>query len=324
VPAAPRPRVLIHVQKPQYGLTAEDVAVLAREIPEAEIAAAEEQDLLPEIPAAEAFAGFPNAELIRAGKKLRWIHVHSAGVEYYAIPEVVEGPLTLTSAKIIQGPEIADHALALLLALTRRLHEIIPRREHEEYARSRYQPIELQRKTAVIIGLGGIGVQIAERAAAFGMRVLAVDPKDVPYLRAVERCEKPDRLHDLLPAADVLFVAAPLTPETRKMLGAEELALLRRGAYFINVSRGELVDTDALAAALARGHLAGAGLDVTDPEPLPKGHALWKMENVIITPHIAGVSDHIHERRLALVKENIQRFVRGLPLRNVVDKAKGY
>jgi phosphoglycerate dehydrogenase-like enzyme len=184
--------------------------------------------------------------------------------------------------------------------------------------------IELRGRTALVIGVGGIGTQVAQRAAAFGMRVFAVDPKDAPLHRDLTYVGKPDELDVLLPEADVVFSCVPRTPRTEGMLGRAQFDAMKKGAYVINVSRGAIIDTDALVAALLSGKLAGAGLDVTDPEPLPNGHALWKMDNVIITPHVAGQSDRIGERRMRLYRENIVRFVTGKPLRNVVDKQLGY
>ena len=212
----------------------------------------------------------------------------------------------------------------MLLAMTRDLHRIIPAQKNEEWTRGKHRPIELHGKTALVIGVGGIGSQIAQRAHAFGMRVIGVDPKEIPISASVERIVFPDRLDSVLPEADVIFVSAPHTPQTENMLGPKQFERMKQGAYFIAVSRGKLYDTNALVKALDSKRLAGAGLDVTNPEPLPKGHPLWKFENVIITPHIAGQSDQVQARRLALLKENIARFDKGEPLLNVVDKKKGY
>jgi phosphoglycerate dehydrogenase-like enzyme len=263
--------------------------------------------------------------LTPGAKNLEWIQSASAGVEgFLRVPEIVESKMVLTNAKIIQGPEIGDHAMALLLNLTRDIKGFNEQMATGWKRESRLPLIELRGKTMLVIGLGGIGYQVAERAAAFGMRVLATDPKDIPYSSAVDYLGKPDELHALLPKADVVAVCAPRTPATEKMLGVEEFALMKKGVYVISVSRGALIDTDALVAALESGTVRAAGLDVTDPEPLPIGHALWKMPNVTITPHVAGESDGIEERMIQLFRENIKRFVEGLPLRNVVDKKAGY
>src|SRR5205823_14277114 len=164
-------------------------------------------------------------------------------------------------------------------ALTRDLYQIIPNRNKEEWARDRYHPIELRGKTAVIIGVGGIGSPIAQRAHAFGMTVIGVDPKEIPLNPYVSKMVFPDRLDSVLPMADVVFISAPHTPQSEGMMGPKQFELLKKGTYFIAVSRGKLYNTEALVKALDSRRLAGAGLDVTNPEPLPKGHALWKFEN---------------------------------------------
>jgi D-2-hydroxyacid dehydrogenase (NADP+) len=292
--------------------------------PQVKIVPAERDQLLKEIVDADAIFGTINPQLFHAAHKLKWVQIYSAGVETYRFPDFIHSEVILTNCKIIQGPEIADHALALLLALTRDLHQIIPARTQEEWARGTYHPIELRGKTAVVIGVGGIGSQIAQRAAAFGMKVVGVDPKDIPFNPYVSRMVYPDKLDTVLPEADVVFISAPHTPQSEGMMGAKQFELLKKGAYFIAVSRGKLYDTNALVKALDERRLAGAGMDVTNPEPLPKGHPLWKFENVIITPHIAGQSDGINGRRVELIKENIGRFLKGEPMLNVVDKIKGY
>lgn len=294
--------------------------------PEVNVVAAESDPdkLLAQVADADAIFGTINPKLFRADKKLKWVQIYSAGVETYRFPEFINSDVILTNCKIIQGPEIADHALALLLALTRDLYKIIPARTNEEWTRGQHNPIELRGKTAVIIGVGGIGYQIAQRAHAFGMKVIGVDPKEMPLNPYVSKYVFPDRLDSVLPEADVVFVSAPHTPQSEGMMGPKQFDLLKKGAYFIAVSRGKLYSTEALVKALDSRRLAGAGLDVTNPEPLPKGHPLWKFENAIITPHIAGQSDGIQERRVALIKENIARFVKGETLENVVDKKKGY
>jgi len=292
--------------------------------PGATIVVGEDATLAEQVADADAIIGTISPELFHAAKKLRWVQVHSAGVERYVFPEFADSAVVLTNCKILQGPNIADHAISLLLALTRDLYLAIPDRVKEEWNRREYSPIELRGKTAVIIGVGGIGMQIAQRAHAFDMKVIGVDPKDVPLNYFVSRVVPPDRLEAELPEADVVFMAAPLTSQSQGMMGSRQFGLMKKGSYFIAVSRGRTYDSDALLQALKTGRLAGAGLDVTNPEPLPKGHPLWKLENVIITPHIAGQSDGVEARRMALIVENVTRFVRGEPLLNVVDKKKGY
>jgi phosphoglycerate dehydrogenase-like enzyme len=282
-------------------------------------------EMLETVEKCDAIVGMPGGavgrELIRAGENLTWIQTFSAGVEAFA-PELVDHDIVLTNVKILQGPEIADHAMALLLNLTRDLKFY---NEQTQWARNARLPmIELRAKTALIIGLGGIGTQIAQRAAAFDMRVIAIDPKDIPLHRDVAYVGKPDELNDLLPEADVVFSSVPHTPATDQMLGREQFGLMKDGVYLVNVSRGRIVDTNALVAALRSGKVVAAGLDVTDPEPLPSGHPLWSMPNVVVTPHIATRSDRLEERRAELFRENVARFIEGRPLKHVVDKARGY
>jgi phosphoglycerate dehydrogenase-like enzyme len=309
------------------GRFADWAAELQKAAPGVTVEAAADQEILQKVADADAIFGTIDPQIVKAGKKLKWVQIYSAGVENFVRhPEVVNSDIVMTNCKIIQGPNIADHAMALLLALTRGVYQAIPLRSREEWLRGKYPftTIELTDKTALIIGLGGIGTQIAQRARAFGMRVTAVDPKDIPITSTVEKIVTPDRLHEVLPQADVVFMSAPHTRQTEGMMGAAEFGMMKKGSYFIAVSRGRTYDSNALVKALDEKRLAGAGLDVTNPEPLPKGHPLWKFENVIITPHIAGGSDLVNDRRLALFKENIRRFAAGKPLLNVVDKQKGY
>jgi phosphoglycerate dehydrogenase-like enzyme len=306
------------------GLTPEAIRELGAVSPNVTVEAADRARPLEQLADADALFGGINPDQFRAAKKLKWVQVYSAGVENIRFPEFTNSNVMLTNCKIIQGPEIADHAFALLLALTRDLYQIIPQKTTEDWPRNKYQPIELRGKTAVIVGVGGIGSQIAQRAHAFGMTVIGVDPKEMPLNPYVSRMVPPDRIDTVLPLADVVFISAPHTPQSEGMIGAKQFEEMKQGAYFIAVSRGKVYNTAALVKALDSRRLSGAGLDVTDPEPLPKGHALWKFENVIITPHIAGVSDGIPARRMDLMKENILRFDRGEPLLNLVDKVKGY
>jgi phosphoglycerate dehydrogenase-like enzyme len=176
----------------------------------------------------------------------------------------------------------------------------------------------------LVVGLGGIGRQVARRGWSFGMRVMAVDPKDMERPDYVFSLDKPARLMDLLPKADVVVIACPLTDETKGLFGEKRFEAMRKTAYLINVARGPVVKTDELAAALKNGRIAGAGLDVTDPEPLPDGHALLKMPNCVVSPHVGGQSPEAKERLWRLWRENVRRFVAGEKLLCVVDKAKGY
>jgi D-2-hydroxyacid dehydrogenase (NADP+) len=284
--------------------------------------------LMKELPTADAYIGELRAEQFRAAKNLKWMQTMSAGVERVLHlsggNDLRDSNVILTNNQIVQGPEIADHAMAMLLTLSRGLHKFMAYQKQENWQPRPYEGIELNGRTAVIIGVGGIGTQIAIRAHAFGMDVIGVDPDDIPMTPFVKRVVKPDQIDEVLPQADVVFVSAPHTPKSHKMLGAKQFDLMKRGAYFIAVSRGGLYDLGALVQALDSRKLSGAGVDVTDPEPLPKGHALWKFENAIVTPHIAGRSDKDRARMVGTIRENIRRFAEDRPLLNVVDKQKGY
>jgi len=284
--------------------------------------------VMKEIGDAEAFIGNVTPEMVRAGKNLKWVQITSAGAEralhLSGSNDLRDSNIILTNNQIVQGPEIADHAFAMLLAMSRNLLTYIEDRKIENWRRERFPGIELRGKTAVVIGVGGIGTQIATRAWAFGMRVIGVDPEDIPFLQFIERVVKPDQINEVLPEADVVFMSAPHTPESHKMLGPSQFDAMKKGAYFIAVSRGGTYDLNSLVRALDSQKLSGAGVDVVDPEPLPKGHPLWKFNNVIITPHVSGRSDMDQGRMLGTVKANIARFGDGKPLINVVDKQRGW
>ena len=291
------------------------------------VPAATIDDAVREVRDADAVVGYCSEPLVRAGKRLRWIQAHSAGVDrYVTIQPLADSPIVLTNAQRIYGPEIGDHVMGLLLAFTRRIRgSIVQQTTEGTWDRGLvHGTLELPGKTIMVVGLGGIGTQVARRAHGFGMRVMAIDPKVTKRPDFVYRLAKPEHMSQLLPFADVVTVCSPLTPQTRGMFGIDQFARMRSDAIFINVGRGPEVDTSALVHALRVGRIAAAGLDVTDPEPLPPGHPLWKMDNVIITPHIASRSDFRDWRRWLLYRENVRRFAAGEPLLSVVNKGKGY
>jgi len=293
------------------------------------LVSADKDTVMKEIADADAYIGGDiTPAMVRAGRKLQWVQVLSAGVERVLHlsggNDLRDSNIVVTNNQIVQGPEIADHAMAMLLALTRQLPLYFGDRMQENWRRERFLGIELNTKNAVVIGCGGIGQQIALRAWAHGMKVTCVDPEDLPYSPFIVKTVKPDQLDEVIPSADVVFISAPHTEKSHKMMGPRQFEMMKKNSYFIAVSRGGIYDMPSLVKALDSKLLAGAGVDVTDPEPLPKGHALWKFENAIITPHIAGRSDLDRGRMLGTVKENIRRFADGKPLINVVDKHKGY
>ena len=302
------------------------LAELKRVAPDVEfIPARTAEDAVKSAEDADAVVGLLTPEIVKAGKNLRWIQAGHAGVEQDLSPELVNNGIVLTNTQRVDGPPAADQAFALLLALTRGLREVVPAEVADAAWRTAgAQPQELHGKTMLVVGLGGIGTQVARRAHAFGMRVLAVDPKEMERPDFVFSLAKPAQLPELLPQADVVVLACPLTAEAHGLMGSGQFHAMKPTAYLINVARGGLVETPALVEALEQKRLAGAGLDVTDPEPLPEGHALWKMPNVVVSPHLGGQSPRATERQWRLFRENVRRFVAGEPLLCVVDKAKGY
>jgi phosphoglycerate dehydrogenase-like enzyme len=297
--------------------------------PKARIVPVTRDNVMREIGEADVYIGDITSAEVRGAKRLKWVGVRSAGVEHVLFPmdgssDLRDSQITLTNNKIVQGPEIADHALAMLLMLSRNLNVLYQNDQQRIWDPRSFHGIELNGKTAVVIGVGGIGTQIAIRANAFGMTVIGVDPQDKPFLPFLKTVVKPDQLDEVLPQADVVFISVPHTPQSHKMMGAHQFELMKKNSYFIAVSRGGIYDMGGLVKALDERRLAGAGVDVTDPEPLPRDHALWKFPNAVITPHIAGRSDRDAERMIGTLAENLRRFVTGKPLINVVDKQKGY
>lgn len=271
--------------------------------------------------------GHPSREILAMAPKLKWIQASSAGVEFVArIPELVNSDIILTNTRGAHGPSIGEHTFALLLALTRHIPESLDqdRRHHWERGTLYRTAREIGGLTMGIIGFGALGKGVAQRAPAFDLKVLAVDAQAVDGVGLVEEVWPVSRLDDLLAASDIVVVTAPLTPETHHMLGAAQLARMKHDAYLIVVSRGGIVVEEALIEALKNGKLAGAGLDVTEQEPLPPDSPLWDTPHLLMTPHLAGASARKERRCVEIFKENLLRYQHGDPLLNVVDKSRGY
>jgi len=269
------------------------------------------------------FGGFDRA-LFQAAPHLRWVQVLSAGVDGLLFPELVESRVTLVSAKGAVGTHLADQAMGLLLALIRGLHTALRARTWRAQGAIREATWELEDRTIGIVGLGGTGREFARRAAAFGARLIAVDPEPITRPEGIAELWRLDRFGDLLEQSDVVVVCAPLTPETEGLFDRAAFRRMRPHALLINVTRGRIVDGAALMEALTTRQIGGAGLDVLPWEPLPDNHPLWSMENVIITPHCAGGSPLRISRSVALFCENLRRDLAGEPLVSVIDKQKGY
>ncbi len=276
---------------------------------------------------ADAILGLCNERLLAAAPRLVWVQIFSSGAERcVGVQAVASGEVMLTNMQKMSSPVIGEHAVAMMLALARGL---------PAYAKGMHEGAWMRRpevtsamfpvsgKTMLVVGLGGIGTEAAKRGAALGMRVLGTRNSSREGPSYVEYVGLSGELPELIGKADVIVNALPLTDATRGLFDAELFAAAKQGALFINVGRGGTVDTDALTAALSSGRIGGAGLDVTDPEPLPPQHPLWKMSNVIITPHVAARGGE-RERHIVLLKENLRRYAAGEPLLNVVDPARGY
>lgn len=277
---------------------------------------------LEEARAAEVIVGFrPLREAALRAAALRWVHSTGAGVENLC--RDVAGTDIIVTNSHVHGDVISEHVMAFVLAHGRRLPTAMARQAEGRWTRDGAVGTVLRGRTMGILGLGTIGTELARRAAAFGMRVWGVR-RSGAAVPGVDRVVGPQAIDEVLRVADVLAITLPLTPETRGLVAARELALLPRGAFVVNVGRGGLVDEAALAAAIQSGHLAGAGLDVFEQEPLPPSSPLWHLPGVIITPHVGGSSPGFLDRAVPFFCENLRRYIVGEPLLNRVDVARGY
>lgn len=297
-----------------------------------------EADAVQKIADADALFGYLTRPMLAAASKLRWVQAPTASMEKYLYPELVESPVLVSNMRGIFSDVIADHVMGFILCFAKNFHiyirqqmqgvwRMLGRDPNElpgyggpgEVHPSDREAITLGDCTLGVIGLGGIGAETARRGLAFGMRVLGVDPR-VPNAPPGVKLYRPEQMEQVLGESDFVVIAAPHTPETYKLFNRQRIRQMKKSAYLINIGRGVIVDLADLTAALQAGEIAGAGLDVFEIEPLPADHPLWKMENVIITPHTAAASPRVPERHLETVLENLQRFVKGESLLNVVDK----
>jgi len=278
------------------------------------------------ISAAEVLLARCTPRIIREAKNLRWLQDSRHGVDTCMVPEIQDKQFILTNAQHTSGPPIADHVVALMTMLTRGLHNF-HRVQLQGVWKERpieFPILELSDKTMLIVGLGGVGTAVAQRAHGLGMRILGVRNSSRSGPEYVEYVGLSHEVYELASQADVIVNALPLTDATRGIFDRKFFDSVKRGAYFISVGRGESTVTDDLIAALKDGRLTAAGLDVTDPEPLPAGHELWSLPNIVITPHIAATTDQGRWRRWAVTLENLRRYVNGEKMLNVVDVARGY
>ncbi len=265
-------------------------------------------------------------KMVQQIPNLKWLHAHSAGVEAVLIPEFVDSPAVLTNSRGTMAPEVAEHAMLLMLALSRGLDIAAGAQREGEWI-----DVNAQRtirgfdgSTVIVVGYGAIGRRVAQRARAMGARVVAVDARSGPGDEVCHEIIGVEKIETILPDCDFLIVTLPLTPKTRGLIGEREIGLLPRSSYLINVSRGAVVDMRALIDALESERLAGAACDVFPTEPLPSDDPAWQMENLIITPHIGGMSDRVWPRIFDLFFENLARLRGGKPLVNQIDKGAGF
>lgn len=261
-------------------------------------------------------------EMWPQAERLKWIHVGAAGVDDVLFPELVESPVVVTNCRGIHASTISEHVFAMILAFARGLFKFQRDRGVRKWDRRGVS--EVHGKTLGVVGLGGIGKEVARRGKCFGMNVIGIKRDTGKPVEFVDELVAPDRLIEVFPRMDYVVLSVPLTPETRGMIGERELAAMKRTAYLINIARGKIVDQDALIRALKAGTIAGAGLDVFEEEPLPEDSDLWSMENVIFTPHVAGTFSENVEKITEVFVLNLKRFLNGQPMVNVVDKRLGY
>jgi len=293
---------------------------------------------------ADSFFGKITPRLLAASSRLRWVQAPTASLEHYLFPELVAHPCVLTNMRGLFSDVIADQVMGYIICFARNLHVYVL-----QAAAGRWAPVggeesrvgfasgpgtvnnidrahrHLADATVGVVGFGAIGREVARRAAAFGMRVIAVDPKPMDRPPEVAALGSVEEVPQLLGQSDYVVIAAPHTPHSAAMFRRPQFRQMKRDAYLINIGRGAIVVLDDLVAALEAGEIAGAALDVFENEPLPPDHPLWRMPGrVILTPHVAGYSPRIAGRHLETLLDNVGRFVRGEPLRNVVDKEKWY
>lgn len=274
----------------------------------------------------EAILGFISPRLLAAAPKLRWVHAIASGVDTFLFPAFRQSPVVLTSEKGLVGEHLADHAFGLLLMLTRQLATAFKfgpdAWNHRPEMRAK--EIELTGLTMGCVGFGGTGRAIVKRAAAFGMVCQAIDPEPVPGTAEVPTPLGVDAFGDLLATSDVVAVCCPLTPRTRNLFDGDAFARMKRSAFLVNVTRGEVMDEEALVRALETGQIRGAALDVAPREPLPSDSRLWAQQNVVMTPHTAGASQFRAARNIDRFITNLERLRAGEPLEGLIDKDKGY
>lgn len=272
----------------------------------------------------EVVIGFFKPPVCAAAPNLKWVQSFSAGMDHFLFPEIIDRDVIVSNAAGLHAPQGGEHAWAMLLALARGIRPGLERMGEKRWGG--VNVVEISGGTLGLIGLGGFGLEMVKRAQGYDMTILALDAVRTEKPVGVSELKKPttENLHALLEKSDAVMTACPLTKETYHLLGAEEFKKMKSSAYLVNVTRGGIVDEDDLVVALKNGDIAGAALDVCEIEPLPEDSPLWTAPNLLITPHRAGASQYRPRRLFEFFVENLERYLKGEPVRNVVDKVKGF
>lgn len=287
--------------------------------------AADEAAAIPLADGVEVIMGYFPPAVCAAATDLRWIQSFSAGMDKFLFPEIIErDKVAISNVAGLYAPQGGEHAWALLLALARGIDQAIRQNDQRKWAAG--SMVELTGLTLGVVGMGGFGLEMVKRAAGYDMQIIAVDPvrRDPPPGVSELVDNSQENLHSLLRRSDVVMLACPKTKETYHLIGSEEFALMRENAYLINVTRGGIIDEEALCQALSEGQIAGAGLDVTEIEPLPADSPLWDARNIILTPHRAGASQHRPRKVFEFFLAQLGRYLKGEAVLNIVNKRKGY
>lgn len=284
------------------------------------------EELIAEAADADVIFGPVSSDIFVAAKQAKWIQSASAGVEWMQrVPELADSDVIVTNTRGAHASTIAEHTIGMLVYLARNFDELHENQKQHIWKGPRARPnVGLMGLTMGIIGLGNIGRAIAERAQAFGMKITAVDAHEVPKSDHVAKLGQLDAMPDLLKTSDIVVVTVPITPETRGMIGPDELKLLQASAFLLVVSRGGIIDEPTLIQMLQDGELAAAAIDVAATEPLPENDPLWDAPNLFITPHCSPSSEQTHANVTARLKENLTRYLAGEELTNQVSKKLGY
>ncbi|RKU31397.1 D-2-hydroxyacid dehydrogenase [Candidatus Poribacteria bacterium] len=270
------------------------------------------------------FFGFCSEEIFPLFPNIKWIQASSAGMDRHMYPAIRESDVILTNAAGLYATHVADQAFALLLGLARGIHQTVRNQDQHKWGGLGTPMIEIDGFKMGIVGLGGIGMEMVKRAKGFDMHVIAVDAYRTEKPDNVDELMPMDKLKDLMSQVDVVMIACPLTEETRGLINADNLSVMQPSSYFINVARGPIVKEDDLIQILRENKIAGAGLDVTEVEPLDSDSPLWDFPNVIISPHSAGGSQHRMNRITSFFLDNLERYLNGEELKNIVNKELGF